>query len=151
MRPYEVYQKAKELGIMPEAALAMRMRFLDQRIGICRDDRESAPGLLAVWILQDVAERNELKKLWEKERAFKENQITDEMIERAKTVPLETIIEFVRGKALAWCHDDHKPSLSLFRKNNSARCFVCDKNFDAIDCYQYAFGCDFVTAVKALQ
>ena len=78
------------------------------------------------------------------------NSITDEMIERARDVPIESLIEFVKGKALAWCHDDHSPSLSHHRKANRATCFPCGKSFNPIDVLIERDKMTFIEAVKYL-
>ena len=46
----------------------------------------------------------------------REGEITQEMIQRAKDYPIDGLIEFVRGSAIAWCHDDKTPSLRHFKK-----------------------------------
>ena len=153
MKPYEIFKKATEFGIMPEAALEMRMRFLRERIEYYKQDNESDPDVLAVWILQDVMEHVKLKKLWMEERRKQKDEITDEMIERARSTPVETVIEFIRGKTrcINPDHADKHPSAYYGSRNNVLVCPVCDKKWDAIACYQYAHGSDFKSAVEALQ
>lgn len=78
------------------------------------------------------------------------DDITDDMIGRAKQYPIDQLIKFERGKATAWCHDDKHPSLSHDRKRNRARCFPCDKSFDSIAVLVDRDGMGFKEAVKWL-
>ena len=44
------------------------------------------------------------------------------------------VVEFVRGKAIAFCHDDKRPSLYLGNKGDGrAVCPVCNQVFSALD------------------
>ena len=78
------------------------------------------------------------------------DRITDEQIEQARAYPIDKLIEFTRGKALAPCHDDNAPSLSHDRKRNRATCFVCNKSFNPIDYIIMTDGLKFADAVKQL-
>lgn len=85
------------------------------------------------------------------EEPAREGEITDEHIQQAKAVPIDSIIEFNRsGKALAFCHEDTHPSLSLFRKANIARCFVCNESFDTIAVLMQRDHMSFHSAVRNL-
>jgi len=77
-------------------------------------------------------------------------RITDEQIAAARSYPIEQVIDFVRGKAPAPCHEDKNPSLSWDRKRNRAHCFVCHKDFSALDYLIEHQGLKFVDAVKRL-
>jgi hypothetical protein len=83
-------------------------------------------------------------------RALK-NRITDEMIERAREYPIESLIagDGRRGNVLCIAHEERHPSMSL--KGNRARCFSCGYYGDSIDVYQKLHVCGFAEAVKALQ
>lgn len=77
-------------------------------------------------------------------------RITDEIISRAKSVPIASLIKVGRDhKALCPFHSDTKPSLHVY-KDNHAYCFVCTKSASVIDIYMALHSCDFRTAVKAL-
>lgn len=78
------------------------------------------------------------------------NKITDYDIEQAKNFPIDHVILFVNNKAYAWCHDDRTPSLMHWKKENLARCFVCNKTFNPIDVLVQRDGLSFVQAVKRL-
>lgn len=81
------------------------------------------------------------------------DQIDEGMIERAKLMPIETIIEFTKRKTrcISSDHIDKHPSAYYASRTNRLMCPVCQKSWDAIACYQYVHGCDFKTAVKNLQ
>ena len=84
-------------------------------------------------------------------RKESKGQINTEMIERAKQVPISSMLDFERGKKrLCLWHSDTQPSLSLHEKGNFVKCFSCDKYADSIAVYQELNNCDFKTAVKEL-
>jgi hypothetical protein len=153
MKVHEIYTIAKSFGILPESALSMRIRYLKDRIQDYKDDAETDYRLLAWWILVDLNEMLELKKYLYHEIEKRENNITADMISRAKSTPVETIIDFKRGKTrcISPDHADRNPSAYYASRNNTLQCPVCNKGWDAIACYQYMFNCDFKTAVKSLQ
>lgn len=77
--------------------------------------------------------------------------ITNEMIARAKSVPISNILK-VNSMGFALCpfHSDTHPSLKIYAKTNHAYCFVgCGKK-DSIDIAQTINNLDFKTAVEWL-
>ena len=78
------------------------------------------------------------------------NRITDADIERARDYPVNQLIEFTRGKAIAFCHEDRNPSMFYGSRTNTAQCPVCGKSFDAIAVLMDRDGYSFVDAVKSL-
>lgn len=78
-------------------------------------------------------------------------EITEEMIQVARSYPIEQLIEFDRsGKALAFCHADNHPSLTWHRAKNRATCFPCGKSFSSIDVLSQRDGLSFPDAVRRL-
>jgi hypothetical protein len=76
--------------------------------------------------------------------------ITEDMIERAREYPIESLIgNSRRGNVLCVAHDEKHPSMSL--KGNRARCFSCGYYGDPIDVYMKLNGVGFIEAVKSLQ
>jgi hypothetical protein len=74
------------------------------------------------------------------------------MIETARSVDVRSVVEFGRsGKALAWCHEDKRPSLYYGNRTNRAVCPVCDKKFSALDVLINRDGYSFIDAVRSLQ
>jgi len=69
-------------------------------------------------------------------------------IEKAKSVPLESIIEFNRGhKRLCIWHNEKTPSLTLNKKHNFMYCFGCNKFGSSIDAIMHLYGLTFREAV----
>jgi len=88
--------------------------------------------------------------LAEAEGRTPKDRITDEMIERAREYPIESLIGNGRsGNVLCIVHEEKHPSMSL--KGNRARCFSCGYYGDSIDVYMKLNGVGFVEAVRALQ
>ena len=78
--------------------------------------------------------------------------INDNMISRAKEVPIEdllgtndTKVECIFGNH----RDDRK--MSVHRNGNFVKCFACDEWADGIGVYQKINNCDFKTAVIQMQ
>ena len=76
--------------------------------------------------------------------------ITDSMIEQARERDIQTVVEFERGKALAWCHKDRNPSLTYMSKTNKAWCAACGIYFDSIAVLMSRDGMTFPDAVRKL-
>lgn len=64
---------------------------------------------------------------------------SDDRLERAKSVDCQTLLPFKRqgGYPVTQCkwHNDHDPSLTYYKRNNTCYCHVCGKYADAIDIY----------------
>lgn len=76
--------------------------------------------------------------------------ITDDDIESARRYPVDKLIDFSRGKAKAFCHEDKNPSMFHGTKFNLAICPVCDKKFDSIAILMQRDGVAFKDAVNQL-
>ena len=82
----------------------------------------------------------------------KGKDISEADIAKAKDYPITQLIEFDKfGKALAFCHEDTKPSLSYWAKANNCRCFACGESFDPIAVLMKRDGMSFIEAVKKLR
>lgn len=84
--------------------------------------------------------------------AKRKNEVTPEMIARAKEHPIENIIlDVVRGKAhcISGEHQDKNPSMQV--KNNRVHCFSCDFKGDVIDVVKKLYGWSFHESVRHLQ
>jgi hypothetical protein len=77
--------------------------------------------------------------------------ITDEMIQAARDYPFEELINFVRGKAPCFNHEDKDPSMQYYKNTNQAFCFSCNKVFNPIDFTMIKEGMTFKEAVRRLQ
>lgn len=103
-----------------------------------------------IWKLLDNLIKLQAELYW-KTKPARKNEVTAEMKDRAKAYPITSLIEFHKGKALAFCHVDKTPSLSYFAKKNIATCFVCNKRFDAIGVLVERDGMSYHDAIRALQ
>jgi len=81
----------------------------------------------------------------------KKNEVTAEMIERAKEFPIENMLEVTRGVArcISGEHEDKRPSMQI--KHNRVKCFSCGYKNDTIGVAQTIYGISFHEAVKKLQ
>lgn len=108
--------------------------------------------IAAIWLEEDgrklVAVQDAIKNL---STTVADNGITDEMIARAKSFPVDKLIDFTRGKCHAFCHEDKNPSMFHGTRLNLAVCPVCDKKFDPIAILMQRDGMSFIAAVKELQ
>lgn len=162
MNPYPIHQirkAAAEFGVSFGLALRQRKSWLQtkEKLFIQQLDLEDDPILCHYKatdikiIRDDIIKLNaEIKRI--ETDNYKPDAITDEMIARARTYPVENLIEFNRaGRALAFCHSDKSPSLSWWKQTNTVTCFVCSKNFDSIAILTERDGLNFAEAVKRLQ
>ena len=76
--------------------------------------------------------------------------ITPERIERAKQYPISDLLEFRRGTVRCIFHDDARPSLKYYPKDNHVYCFSCCRHEDAIGVAMALWGLGFKEAVRRL-
>jgi len=94
-----------------------------------------------IWLMREYPRRLKLKQ--------QIDRLTDEQIEQARQFPVDKLIVFEKGKALAFCHEDNRPSLHWYKKSNRARCFVCNRTWNPIDILM-ARGYSFSSSIKEL-
>lgn len=166
----ELVEVAILMGQKPEWAVAKRITALTQHIAEMEelrsradfmrvvDNSEVAAVFIARWIEEidsGIAKaQREITSLRDKERGRSKvsaDTITDAMIEAARAVPVNTLVDFGRGgKVKAWCHDDRNPSMYHGTRSNRAVCPVCDKKFGPIDVLVERDGMSFAEAVRYL-
>lgn len=170
MRLSEIKEKAEEMGVSLVYAITCRMNYLRQRQAELDKsleeyfafDNMDATNLAICnhYYLEGMNEFVSISKelhylaiALKYKGKVKEDEITEEMIERARRHPIELILEFTRGKCrcLNPEHDDRNPSMFFANRTNHAICPVCDYKVDSIAAYQHVFSTDFRTAVKSLQ
>lgn len=80
------------------------------------------------------------------------NEVTEEDIQLAKAVPIETLLEFNRaGFAHCLWHNEKTPSMKLYKSSNHVHCFGgCGKTADSIDVIMQIQNLDFLNAVRYL-
>lgn len=145
------FRKAKEMDKNRLAAARIRMRFIDQELELLF--AHPPHDIVNFWIAEYLFEKSMLVKhaYYEEVPVAKgSNDITEDMIARAREYPIESLIDFQRGVSYAFCHDDRRPSLSLYRPKNNCRCFVCNKSFNPIDVLMIRDGMSFADAVRSL-
>lgn len=146
MTRHEIRKAAEEMGVMPQAAAAMRIRYLVDDVAFWDDVADDVSFTYALRAIDEIIDLKPMAK-----HKPRESTITDDMIAQARQVPITRLIDFRQGKARAWCHDDNNPSLFHATRTNRASCPVCAKYFDPIAVLMERDGYSFVDAVKALQ
>lgn len=86
--------------------------------------------------------------------AGKATSQSDDRLERAKSVDGLTLLPFnIRGRypvtKCLW-HDDHDPSFTWYKRNNSGYCHVCGKYADSVDIVMARDSVTFKEALKVL-
>lgn len=86
------------------------------------------------------------KDRWENP-VYNPDDITDEMIERARQYPTSNLVD----KHFINClfHQEKTPSMKIYK--DGYHCFGCGAHGDVIDLYMQVHGVDFKTAVKLMQ
>lgn len=156
----DIIKAAELIGIPIKQAFAMRHNFIDSEVSkftaviadnldymlACEDEME-----FRIYLESTVNAMKRIKKL-ESSRPKKptEGAINDSDIEQARAFPVDQLIDFKRGKSIAFCHPDKNPSLFHGFRNNVAVCPVCDRKFGAIDILMERDGYSFIDAVKQL-
>lgn len=80
------------------------------------------------------------------------DNIDDADIAMARSVRVDTLIDFKNGVAPAWCHEDKRPSLFFASRLGIAICPACgNKTFNAVDVLMDRDGMTFIEAVKSLR
>jgi hypothetical protein len=82
-----------------------------------------------------------------------DNEITPEMIARARDTPVTTLVNFTRGRArcINVDHADNNPSMFYGSRTNTVQCPACGFSADAIKICQILSGATFHDAVRRLQ
>jgi hypothetical protein len=145
---YNTFQKAKELGVNKLAAARVRSRCLLDSAEVYLEDGSD---LCLVWAreaLDEVLYLLSHAAYTQVENPDNRTTTTPEMIDSALAYPIENLIHVVNGKALAFCHNDTHPSLSL--KDNKLMCFVCNKRFNPIDVIMHFNDIGYYDAVRYL-
>jgi hypothetical protein len=111
--------------------------------------------LSMLWEQPDVIQKkiNKYKfslYLLENKDEVSKNQITPEMIVKARMYPIEQIIQ-VDNRKFAKCPFHSEKSASFFVKNNFGYCFGCSKNCDSIELFMKINNKGFAETVKLLQ
>lgn len=169
MRLADIKASAKEMGVPLKYAINCRINYLRQRQreldksldgyldmeGLDTENTAIANHLFLEGMKEFMAVSKEMHYLAIAAKLngkVKQDEITDDMIERARRHPIELIIEFKRGKrrCINPEHEDNNPSMFLGRNTNRAVCPACGASYDSIAAYQLTYGVGFREAVTRL-
>jgi len=92
----------------------------------------------------------EVKPRVEKREIITGSDITDEMVAAAKSVPVDTLLEFQGGYAYCLWHEEDNPSLHYHGKSNRVKCFSCGFGGSPVDIIIKREGLGFKDAVRYL-
>lgn len=164
MNIYGHLRAAEDMELHKGFAIQARKRYLNSRVngiwqeiydldgwvdGMCDINSEFAFQTINLLVAESVVIAKELKSIKTILRVDK-NDITDNMIEIAKSYPVDKLIDFTRGKATAFCHEDRHPTMYHATRNNTANCPACNEVFGSIDILMKRDGLNFVQAVRQL-
>lgn len=152
---YQTRTAANDFDMSYRLALWMRKRFLIKWLQVAKLLFPHLGFIMGRYYETDIQaaqiELDRVSKAIEAEDRPATDEITDEMIQRAREYPIDKLIEFTKGKTIAFCHDDKTPSLSLDKRRNKAHCFVCNKDFDSIGVLRERDKLSFHDSVRRLQ
>jgi len=85
------------------------------------------------------------------EKPLPEGSIGLVEIARARAVPMDKFLTFNRiGTTVCFWHDDTRPSMRWFKKNNKVKCFACGHVADTIDVVMKLYNLNLPQAVKRI-
>lgn len=147
-KPMDTFHMASLFDISREDAVACRIRYLRKDIRLY--NKYKSP--ITIWWKGEAQVEIEKLQLRLAELAEENNtnEITNSMISYARNVDITKVVDFSRGKALAFCHMDKNPSLNHYKEKNRAHCFTCGKSFDTIAVLMERDGFTFPEAVRYL-
>ena len=151
MRLDQTLTAAANFDISADSAVRMRTRYLQsllaQWVAYIDEKVNQIPESDVIAIINEMIS---LRRYHDNKKTNIKPVITDEMIEAARNYPIEQVVEFHKGVAIAFCHEDKKPSLTWHRAKNKATCFPCGKSFNALDVLIERDKMQFIDAVKQL-
>jgi len=151
---HQIRLRAEEFGVSMNAALIMRERFLRSELAMWDLYEEELVDPLGPIFYGDRQQiEKELGALEEARTPItvRDDTVTPEMVERARSVPVDTLIEFKHGKAHCPFHDDKVPSMFYGTRANRAVCpSGCNDSWDSIAIVQRMDGLSFHDAVRKL-
>jgi hypothetical protein len=134
MSLYKIKEMARALGIGSRAAVTMRMRYLQEQIAKAEAWERGEGEMPDVMMGDAIQELLQLTAAFRDSKKLIHNTSEDisEKIAQARTYPIDKLVDFVRGKAACFAHDDKSPSAYLATRLNLLCCPVCDKKWDSI-------------------
>lgn len=120
-------------------------------VEVMRDDPES---IEVGWLLREakylVKQLESIKKEREARESNRKDEITPEMVYRAREYPIEQIVRLERnGRAKCVFHGGEDGNMDI--RKNFAYCYVCNSSGDSIKIYMQVNDVNFKQAVLAMQ
>ena len=158
----DISENALEFDIPMQWAISRRKLFLETEINYLEQHQKTMAQLMSgatsqdrdfifASIIQCSKEIQDFKReiyfITQNDKI--KNEITDEMIERAKGYPLSQLLEVKNNMALCINHAERNPSMDC--RNNFAYCYSCNWRGDSIDVAMKLHAINFIDAVKSLQ
>lgn len=150
MKGHETFFKAQIMEKNRLAAARMRARYLMDEIDEWLAIGDSISLYYARQLFHEISYLFTHATYTEVQQKNQPQQVTTEMIEHAKSIPITNFVPFTHGKAKAWCHNDKRPSLYHATRKNLAICPVCDRKFGPIDIIMECYNMTFFEAVRHL-
>lgn len=153
--PLKWQHKKRKIYLSSQINAMFKCLRLIKRLLVCWKDNPQDAGFLMALSEKYQADIKKYKKelYWlNKPVEKKKDNITDFDIERARSVNISSVLpnEVIRGMTKCFIHDDKKPSMKVYERENRVHCFVCNQQFDVIDVVMKTKGLDFISSVRAL-
>ena len=163
----QIKEQAELMGVPVDKAVEMRIKYLHGEIAALESqllaDESSLAGCVdpvMVALLTDSISKlhQRLGKLRQQVELLRRQAkgesdftpVSDAEHDAANEVPMTELIEFVRGKATAPCHEDRSPSMFYGARRNIAVCPVCDKRWTPVSWCMDQMGLSYRDAVYYL-
>jgi hypothetical protein len=156
LRLRDIEKTAALFGVSLTQAIGARRSYLWKEINWyldCETDYITWRVICLPSIEAALKELYQLKKdLYYKSKPKADDEITPDMIARAKEFKITDLVEVDRaGKVCCLIHKEKTPSMAYNRQRNKLHCFGCGDNMDSIDVYMALNDANFHDAVRKLQ
>lgn len=156
IRLRDIEKTAELFGVSLTQAIGARRSFLWKEIEwhmACETDYVTWQVICLPEIQSALEELRQLKKdLFYKSKPKTDDEITPDMIARAKEFKITDLVEVDRtGKVCCLVHTEKTPSMAYNRQRNKLHCFGCGANMDSLDVYMKLNSANFHDAVRKLQ
>lgn len=148
------FAKEARLRYLKEQERLVLEMFRDNKtryVEVMRTDPESFEiGFLLREAKYLVKRLESIKKEREARESNRKDEVTPEMVDRAREYPIEQIVKLERnGRAKCVFHAGEDGNMDI--RKNFAHCYVCGTHGDPIDVYKAVYGVGFREAVLAMQ
>jgi hypothetical protein len=152
MTNLELKEWAKKEGISYEHAISIRRARVTDILGSWQDYMDCITnGIPEMTIKECVDELTRLQKALKYINAPPQiNEVTQDMIDAVRLIPVDQVVQFDRGTAKCFNHEDNAPSAYWAKRVNKLSCPVCAKMWDVIDIKMIRDNVPFIEAVREL-